>query len=98
MSPRSVQRSGLAGVWMRIAYVTQWFEPEPNIIKGTSFVRALEAAGHDVTVVTGFPNYPYGRIYPAIACGRSIMKPSTAFGSFACRCIRATTALRFGGR
>lgn len=49
---------------MRIAYVTQWFEPEPNIIKGTSFVRALEAAGHEVTVVTGLPNYPYGRIYP----------------------------------
>ncbi|HEX3422629.1 MAG TPA: glycosyltransferase family 4 protein [Sphingomicrobium sp.] len=49
---------------MRIAYVTQWFEPEPNIIKGTEFVRALEAAGHVVTVVTGYPNYPYGRIYP----------------------------------
>lgn len=49
---------------MRIAYVTQWFEPEPNIIKGSEFVRALEAAGHEVTVVTGFPNYPYGRIYP----------------------------------
>lgn len=49
---------------MRIAYVTQWFEPEPNVIKGTQFVRALEAAGHEVTVVTGFPNYPYGRIYP----------------------------------
>jgi glycosyltransferase involved in cell wall biosynthesis len=48
---------------MRIAYVTQWFEPEPNVIKGTEFVRALEAAGHEVTVVTGFPNYPYGRIY-----------------------------------
>jgi glycosyltransferase involved in cell wall biosynthesis len=49
---------------MRIAYVTQWFEPEPNIIKGTEFVRALQSAGHEVTVVTGFPNYPYGRIYP----------------------------------
>lgn len=49
---------------MRIAYVTQWFEPEPNIVKGIAFVRALEAAGHDVTVITGLPNYPYGRIYP----------------------------------
>jgi colanic acid biosynthesis glycosyl transferase WcaI len=49
---------------MRIAYVTQWFEPEPNIIKGSEFVRALQAAGHEVTVVTGYPNYPYGRIYP----------------------------------
>jgi len=49
---------------MRILYLTQWFEPEPNIIKGLAFVRELQAAGHDVTVVTGFPNYPSGRIYP----------------------------------
>jgi glycosyltransferase involved in cell wall biosynthesis len=49
---------------MRIIYLTQWFEPEPNIVKGISFVRGLEAAGHDVTVVTGLPNYPTGRLYP----------------------------------
>lgn len=49
---------------MRLAYVTQWFEPEPNIIKGIAFVRALQASGHDVTVITGFPNYPTGRVYP----------------------------------
>jgi glycosyltransferase involved in cell wall biosynthesis len=49
---------------MRILYLTQWFEPEPNIIKGLAFVRALEAAGHEVTVVTGLPNYPAGRLYP----------------------------------
>lgn len=49
---------------MRILYLTQWFEPEPNIIKGVDFVQALQAAGHDVTVVTGFPNYPTGRLYP----------------------------------
>ena len=49
---------------MRILYLTQWFEPEPNIVKGTVFVRALMAAGHEVTVVTGFPNYPTGKLYP----------------------------------
>jgi len=49
---------------MRIAYLTQWFDPEPGVIKGPRFVRALEAAGHEVTVVTGFPNYPGGRLYP----------------------------------
>jgi glycosyltransferase involved in cell wall biosynthesis len=49
---------------MRILYLTQWFEPEPNIIKGLPFVRALQAEGHMVTVVTGFPNYPTGRLYP----------------------------------
>jgi colanic acid biosynthesis glycosyl transferase WcaI len=49
---------------MRILYLTQWFDPEPHVIKGLKFVRALQAAGHEVTVVTGFPNYPSGRIYP----------------------------------
>jgi len=49
---------------MRIVYLTHWFDPEPGVIKGPRFVRALEAAGHEVTVVTGFPNYPGGRLYP----------------------------------
>lgn len=49
---------------MRLLYLTQWFDPEPGVIKGPRFVRALEAAGYAVTVVTGFPNYPLGRLYP----------------------------------
>jgi glycosyltransferase involved in cell wall biosynthesis len=49
---------------MRILYLTQWFDPEPGMIKGPRFVGALEAAGHSVTVVTGFPNYPEGKLYP----------------------------------
>jgi glycosyltransferase involved in cell wall biosynthesis len=49
---------------MRIQYLTQWFDPEQGVFKGSRFVRALEAAGHRVTVVTGFPNYPTGRLYP----------------------------------
>jgi len=49
---------------MRILYLTQWFEPESHVIKGVKFARALQAAGHTVTVVTGFPNYPSGRLYP----------------------------------
>ena len=49
---------------MRIVYLTQWFEPESHVIKGLKFARALQAAGHTVTVVTGFPNYPSGRLYP----------------------------------
>lgn len=49
---------------MRVVYLTQWFDPEPNVVKGPAFVRAIQAAGHEVTVVTGFPNYPGGRLYP----------------------------------
>lgn len=48
---------------MRILFVTQWFEPEPAF-KGVTFATALRDRGHDVEVVTGFPNYPGGKIYP----------------------------------
>lgn len=43
--------------------MTQWFEPEPAL-KGLLFARALKEKGHDVEVLTGFPNYPGGRVYP----------------------------------
>jgi lipopolysaccharide/colanic/teichoic acid biosynthesis glycosyltransferase len=48
---------------MRILYATQWFEPEP-ILKGVYFAKSMRAHGHDVRVVTGFPNYPGGTLYP----------------------------------
>lgn len=48
---------------MRILLLTQFFQPEP-IFKGLPFARALQARGHEVEVLTGFPNYPGGRLYP----------------------------------
>jgi glycosyltransferase involved in cell wall biosynthesis len=48
---------------MRILLLTQWFEPEPTF-KGLLFARELAARGHDVEVLTGFPNYPGGNVYP----------------------------------
>ena len=48
---------------MKILFLTQWFDPEPTP-KGLDFARALVKAGHSVEVVTGFPNYPSGKIYP----------------------------------
>ncbi len=47
---------------MKILFLTQWFQPEP-FFKGLPFVRALRDKGHDVEVLTGFPNYPGGKIY-----------------------------------
>ena len=47
---------------MRILLLTQWFDPEP-FFKGLPFVKALIARGHDVEVLTGFPNYPGGTVY-----------------------------------
>jgi len=48
---------------MRILLVTQWFDPEPTL-KGLAFANLLAARGHEVEVLTGFPNYPGGLLYP----------------------------------
>jgi len=48
---------------MRILFLTQWFQPEP-FFKGLPFAKALQARGHEVEVLTGFPNYPGGKVYP----------------------------------
>ncbi len=48
---------------MKILIVTQWFEPEPTP-KGLLFARELANRGHEVEVLTGFPNYPGGKLYP----------------------------------
>lgn len=47
----------------RILYLTQWFDPEP-MVKGIKFVQALRDKGYEVEVLTGFPNYPTGKIAP----------------------------------
>lgn len=48
---------------MRILMITQWFDPEPTF-KGLLFARELQKLGHEVEVLTGFPNYPGGKVYP----------------------------------
>lgn len=48
---------------MRILFLTQWFAPEPHF-KGLPFALELQRRGHQVVVLTGFPNYPGGRLYP----------------------------------
>lgn len=49
---------------MRIGMLTQWYDPEPGpaAIPGV-LARELDEMGHDVSVLTGFPNYPTGRLY-----------------------------------
>lgn len=48
---------------MRILLLTQWFDPEP-CFKGLLFAKELMRRGHHVSVLTGFPNYPGGKVYP----------------------------------
>jgi len=42
--------------------LTQWFDPEPTF-KGLLFAKKLHELGNDVEVITGFPNYPGGKLY-----------------------------------
>lgn len=48
---------------MRVIVLSQWYLPEPDF-KIHFLVRDLVRHGHRVTVVTGFPNYLTGRLYP----------------------------------
>ncbi len=48
---------------MRILILSQFFAPEPDF-KGLPFARELVRRGHEVEVLTGFPNYPGGKLYP----------------------------------
>ena len=52
---------------MRIAYVCHYFPPEPAApaARVHEFARAWVRAGHEVTVITTFPNHPLGQIPPA---------------------------------
>lgn len=47
---------------MRILLITQYFWPENFRINDIAV--ELSERGHKVTVLTGFPNYPSGQIYP----------------------------------
>jgi len=49
---------------MRIGVISQWYEPESGAAAHpTAIARALAARGHQVRVLTGFPSYPFGRVY-----------------------------------
>jgi colanic acid biosynthesis glycosyl transferase WcaI len=58
---------------MKVGIYAQWYDPEPGpaSLPGV-YARALSARGHDVSVLTGFPNYPTGRLYPGYTGRRPI--------------------------
>ena len=55
-------RCGKGILKMKILLISQWFDPEPTF-KGLAFANQLMKQGHQVTVITGFPNYPGGQLY-----------------------------------
>ena len=48
---------------MRVLILSQTFFPEPDL-KCLPLARYLHAQGHEVQVLTAFPNYPGGILYP----------------------------------
>ncbi|MBQ7276501.1 MAG: glycosyltransferase family 4 protein [Bacilli bacterium] len=67
---------------MKILVITQYFYPETFRIN--DIVSELVNRGHDVTVVTGLPNYPKGEIYPGYE--DSYKTISNYFGAKVYRC------------
>jgi colanic acid biosynthesis glycosyl transferase WcaI len=56
---------------LKVLVVTQYFWPESFRIN--DLVLGLKERGHDMTVLTGVPNYPRGTIFP----GYGILSPAT---------------------
>lgn len=50
---------------MKVVLLSQWYPPEqaPIGYMIRELAQAMTAAGHDVTVVTGFPNHPSGVVF-----------------------------------
>lgn len=51
---------------MHILFISQYFRPELGAASERISGHAVNLAkfGHEVTVITGFPNYPGGKVYP----------------------------------
>ncbi len=53
---------------MKILVICQHYYPEPFRI--TDICEELVKRGHEVTVITGIPNYPKGKVYPTYEKGK----------------------------
>lgn len=48
---------------VKVLILTQWYPPEPAVLL-QELAQTLQNFGHQVTILTGFPNYPSGKVYP----------------------------------
>lgn len=60
---------------MRIRFITLYYPPEVGAAQRriSELARRLAARGHEVTILTGFPNYPSGK-KPDAYCGKWYVK------------------------
>jgi len=80
----------------RIATFSHWYDPEGGAAPGPGTIaRAVRDRGHDVHVVTDFPHYPTGTVFPGysvrpyrreilggVTIHRSAVSPSRDTGAF----------------
>ena len=59
----SAAMTGVKKIKMHILFIAHNFQPEPNVFFGLPLAKALKQQGHTVEILTGFPNYPAGKIY-----------------------------------
>jgi colanic acid biosynthesis glycosyl transferase WcaI len=58
---------------MRVIVLSQYYFPEP-VEKVHDLARGLVRLGHEVQVITGFPCYPDGKVYPGYRQSLSFME------------------------
>src|SRR5262249_45841787 len=58
-------RSARRLIAMKVLFITQYFYPETEAggIRIAKMARYLSARGHRPTILTGFPNYPNGKLH-----------------------------------
>nr|WP_176475177.1 glycosyltransferase family 4 protein [Dietzia natronolimnaea] len=62
MRPEPRRRKSLAN--LKIGILSHWFDPEGGAAAGPGTIaRALQARGHEIDVLTGYPIYPAGRVF-----------------------------------
>ncbi|MEW6278764.1 MAG: glycosyltransferase family 4 protein [Candidatus Eremiobacterota bacterium] len=61
---RGTNGSASANGLIRVAFLTEWFDPEPGCNHGLTLAKWMVQRGYDVQVLTGIPNYPGGKFYP----------------------------------
>jgi glycosyltransferase involved in cell wall biosynthesis len=48
---------------MKILFISMHYKPEPCDTRTSQLAAGMAKAGHKATVITSFPNYPFGKIY-----------------------------------
>ncbi len=78
---------------MKILVICQYYAPEPFRI--SNVCEALAERGHEIHVVTGYPNYPEGKIYPGYGRGKHIDETVKGVSIHRCFTIPRKTGMLF---